>query len=572
MTDENQQLVVAERPKTAVRTGAAVAALVPQSLDEAYRLASAMSLSGLTPNGMKSAEQVLVAIMGGSELGFAPFQACQSLAVINGRVSLWGDSIPALLWSNGFKLKEWFDGEDAGYPDTMTAHCLVTRPDGTEIEGTFSVADAKEARLWTKEGPWQTAKKRMLKMRARSFAARDGAADLLRGLFVAEEVQDYVPIPDAQTGTGMVERLTARATDVDAQGFNVRNITEETRTVDAVLDGDDVPAEGGAKPKRKRRTKAEMEAARAAGEAEGDDDAPEEAEAAPEPAEAEEDAPQPEDAQGAGETSEAEAATPASEPTTAAEVGTQDIGGDTSDDDRPQPVGGAASPSASTAASGAATATAPSAATETKGGDASAFRAVSSAPHAKAGQTYHLASDPVREDGTRAVYKDAVLAGYAHARDRWSVFAEHAPEVAKAGAVEEKSPVSSADSPAPDYEPSVEVGEFTSRLGRADSFQAVRLALASFRRTDAFKETEPEGQRLWQLSALEKLNELREAGVPGVPTHLESPWIFSLWLPSAPKGEIEDAFDALRDAGEFAGLNDLQKDGITDAVVQALGG
>lgn len=45
------------------------------------------------------------------------------------------------------------------------------------------------------KGPWQQYPKRMLSMRARTLAARDGAADALMGLQVAEEMQD-VPVRD----------------------------------------------------------------------------------------------------------------------------------------------------------------------------------------------------------------------------------------------------------------------------------------------------------------------------------------------------------------------------------------
>lgn len=227
MTDN---LPIVHKPQ--IHTGAQVAALVPQTLDEVYRLADAMSRSGMMPRGIQTPEAVMVAIMAGSEVGFAPFQSVQSIAIINGRPNLWGDAIPALLRSNGFKIREWYEneGEAGEYPNNMVAKCEVTRPDGEVIQGEFSVADAKEAKLWTKEGPWQTAKKRMMKMRARSYTARDGAADVLRGLFVAEEAQDFVALPadNAPQHTGMVERLTARAVDVDTAGFNVRGITAET--------------------------------------------------------------------------------------------------------------------------------------------------------------------------------------------------------------------------------------------------------------------------------------------------------------------------------------------------------
>jgi hypothetical protein len=193
----------------------------------------------------------------------------------------------------------------------MIAKCEITRPDGQVISGEFSIADAKEANLFNKDGPWKTAKKRMMKMRARSYAARDGASDLLRGLFVAEEAQDFQPIRDVSAGTGMVERLSARPAEVDAPGFNVRHIAEHTgQSMDEVLDGDNIPQEPEQPQepqKRKRRTKAEMEAARAA-EAAGEigpqgDPAPD------------------------AELSDSEVATPASDDGT--ETGSSSIGDDT---------------------------------------------------------------------------------------------------------------------------------------------------------------------------------------------------------------------------------------------------
>lgn len=185
-------------------------ALVPQTIDEAWRLSEAFAKAGILPRGISGAPQVMLIICGGAEVGFGPFQSLQSFYLVNNRLALWGDAIPALLWSNGFKLKEWFENSDAAYPDTMVAKCVVTRPDGSEIEGEFSVADAKEAKLWSKDGPWQTAKKRMLKMRARAFAARDGAPDVLRGVQIREEVEDYDVITEVRTAP---QTLTAEFTE-----------------------------------------------------------------------------------------------------------------------------------------------------------------------------------------------------------------------------------------------------------------------------------------------------------------------------------------------------------------------
>lgn len=210
--------VTTPQPRPQFRAGGQVSALVPQSLDEAFRVATAMAASGMTPKGVDKPEQVLVAIMAGAELGFAPFQAMQSFAVINGKPNIWGDALPALLWSRGFKIKEWFDNED----EPTKAFCRITRPDGDEIERSFSVGDAKKAGLFGKQGPWQQYQKRMLQMRARAFAARDGAADVLRGMHVAEEVQDYQTLTARRVpaeAPNLAARLSAPS-DAPREGFN----------------------------------------------------------------------------------------------------------------------------------------------------------------------------------------------------------------------------------------------------------------------------------------------------------------------------------------------------------------
>jgi hypothetical protein len=173
--------------------GGQVAALIPQSLEEAFRVSKAIAVSGLAPRGIDKPEQIMVAIMAGAELGLAPFQSLQSFAVVNGRPTLWGDGLLAVVRGRGVRVKEWMEGEG----DAMVAHCECTRPDtGETIPRTFSVADAKKATLWGKAGPWQQYPKRMLQMRARALSLRDGCADMLRGIQVREEVEDYQHVRD----------------------------------------------------------------------------------------------------------------------------------------------------------------------------------------------------------------------------------------------------------------------------------------------------------------------------------------------------------------------------------------
>lgn len=169
--------------------GGALAALVPQSLDDAFRLAKALASSGdMVPKHFQGKpEMTMAAIIRGMEIGLAPMQALSNIAVINGRASIWGDALPALMQRAGHHLDVDMQGEG----DNLTAVATLTRGDtGKVIVRTFSVQDAKKASLWGKAGPWQAYPARMLQMRARSLACRDGAADALMGLQVAEEMRD----------------------------------------------------------------------------------------------------------------------------------------------------------------------------------------------------------------------------------------------------------------------------------------------------------------------------------------------------------------------------------------------
>ena len=197
--------------KSQITTGGPLAALVPTNIDEAFRLSQALAGAGdMVPKHFQGKPQmVMAAIARGMEVGMAPMQALASITVINGRAAVWGDAIPALLQRAGHSIDASVNGEG----DTMVAVATVTRGDtGQTIERSFSVDDAKLAGLWKKQGPWQTYPKRMLEMRARALAARDGAADALMGLQVSEEMRDVprmrdvTPAPRAD-GPNLAQRL-----------------------------------------------------------------------------------------------------------------------------------------------------------------------------------------------------------------------------------------------------------------------------------------------------------------------------------------------------------------------------
>ena len=159
--------------------------LNPQNIAEALQIADVMSKSNIVPKDYQgNPGNIVVAIQWGMELGLPPLQAMQNLAVINGRPSLWGDAVIALVRGSG--LMEYMR-EDV---TDDSATCTVKRKGEPETSRSFSKEDAKRAGLSGKQGPWTQYPKRMMQMRARSWALRDVFPDVLKGIAVAEEAQD----------------------------------------------------------------------------------------------------------------------------------------------------------------------------------------------------------------------------------------------------------------------------------------------------------------------------------------------------------------------------------------------
>jgi len=156
-------------------------------LDDVYRIAKYICVSQFAPKNA-TPEGVTVAILAGQEIGLPPMAAVQNIAVINGRPKIFGDVMLGLVRASG--LLESFSEEIIGEDDDYGYRCTATRKGGGKVIEEFTVADAKQAALWGKQGPWMQYPKRMLKFRARSFALRDLFGDVLNGMTSVEE--DYV--------------------------------------------------------------------------------------------------------------------------------------------------------------------------------------------------------------------------------------------------------------------------------------------------------------------------------------------------------------------------------------------
>jgi hypothetical protein len=169
--------------------------LALQTISDAMTFGKMVAGSDFAPKDFRGKpESCVLAMQHGAELGLSPMQAIQSIAVVNGRPSVYGDTAKAICLAA--PVCEWITETVEGEGETMVAICTAKRrgsPEATVVQ--FSVADAKKAQLWGKSGPWTQYARRMLQMRARGFALRDAFPDVLRGLITAEEAQDY-PTPE----------------------------------------------------------------------------------------------------------------------------------------------------------------------------------------------------------------------------------------------------------------------------------------------------------------------------------------------------------------------------------------
>ena len=163
----------------------------PATITEAIQFSEMLASSAMVPKAYQGKPQdIMVCVQWGYEIGLAPMQALQNIAVINGKPSVYGDAAMALVQASPVceDVEEYFEGE--GTPNPI-AVCVAKRKGRKPVVAKFSVEDAKRAGLWAKQGPWSAYPKRMMQMRARGFALRDAFPDVLKGLITAEEAQDY---------------------------------------------------------------------------------------------------------------------------------------------------------------------------------------------------------------------------------------------------------------------------------------------------------------------------------------------------------------------------------------------
>jgi hypothetical protein len=184
-------------PKAPLKGGGAVLAIIPQDLDAVWRMSKMAVIGNMAPKSLvegKDEESATaacaIAIMAGAELGLTPLMALRSYAVVNGRPSLWGDGLKAVVRQSG-KCEYIRTGSDQ-----KMGWCEAKRNDTGETKRVeFTLEQAKLAKLNVKTGPWTSGYADvMMERRATNRCLNDLFADVLGGIVDAQEAQDDGPI------------------------------------------------------------------------------------------------------------------------------------------------------------------------------------------------------------------------------------------------------------------------------------------------------------------------------------------------------------------------------------------
>lgn len=198
--EENKSLEVQESEGNALtkRESSVGFSLQPKNLQEAMKICEYLASSSMVPKQYQGEpEDILVAINFGQEVGLKPLQSLNSVAVVNGAPSLWGDAPLAMVRQHpefefiledneAFayardNVKGWGHLKDVNKDDTSI--CVVKRENEPPTVREFSKEDVKRAKLGNVHNNYP---KIMRRYRARSQALKATFPDVLKGFEQAE--------------------------------------------------------------------------------------------------------------------------------------------------------------------------------------------------------------------------------------------------------------------------------------------------------------------------------------------------------------------------------------------------
>lgn len=178
--------VTKPRGKAAVKTTPAPTpgfSYITAGLQERADYIARLAPSTILPTAYRgNAANAFVAAETGAALGLEPLQALASIAVINGRATLSSDLMAAVIRRAGHTLRIVENS-----PESVTATLIRADDKKFEFTVTWDKEKAVKAGLWGQRGPWSQYPTQMLRARAITEVARQGASEALMGMIYSPE-------------------------------------------------------------------------------------------------------------------------------------------------------------------------------------------------------------------------------------------------------------------------------------------------------------------------------------------------------------------------------------------------
>lgn len=159
-------------------------AFEPRNIDEAYRLAKALVVSGFLPTSVATPEAAMAILIAGRDFGLSAMQSFRGLHVIEGSISMSADLMVALVLKSG--LAEYFTNIEGD----STIATYETKRKGLDAQQlSFTITEAAAANL-TSKNVWKKYPQAMLRARAKSALARDVYPEIFFGVYDPDEIDD----------------------------------------------------------------------------------------------------------------------------------------------------------------------------------------------------------------------------------------------------------------------------------------------------------------------------------------------------------------------------------------------
>lgn len=237
MEAKADEMKLTEKPKAEVIDVDITKGIMPHSYKELLQFAALYKNSGLAPKSFQTVEQVAIGVGMCLELDRPILTGLQDMAVINGRVGIFGDATLAIIRSSGLleTFEQWEEGKP--YSDDWIIYTKVKRKGMNEKTDYWSWLDSKKAgfddpRLSQSKGggpdkfsPWTRFTRRMMYFKSRNFLLRDEFGDILKGMNTVEELQEYIDVTPEAGPALKIEGEEKPNTDKDV--YDVKKKEEE---------------------------------------------------------------------------------------------------------------------------------------------------------------------------------------------------------------------------------------------------------------------------------------------------------------------------------------------------------